>query len=162
MTTSTGTIRIEVAGRPDDAYALLTDLDGLGRWLPRSSVYRGTTRGTPGGYVDHTPLGDLHGAIVGADAPHRIVYDQATTNGALRIRIEYVLRARGAATVIERTGAITTAGWLRPLHPLIVAVTHRENRRTLDRLATVLDSTSPDHHPPRTTHSHHRRKETRL
>lgn len=150
MATSTSVIGIHTRARPEQVYAALTDLSGFAGWLPRSAIYRGTTvdAGGSADYVDRTPLGELRGRIEHAEPPRRIVFDQRTGDGALSIRIEYALRGWGTGTELTRTGTITTAGRLRPLHPLIVAVTRRENRRTLNLLRDALDGVAgPETHP---------------
>jgi uncharacterized protein YndB with AHSA1/START domain len=136
MGTSVRTITIEARVRPEVAFACLTDPAGFGAWLPRSPVYRGTHVSTTAAdgyeYVDHTPLGEVTGRLVSATPPERVEFFQATSNRALSIRIVYTLTPTAA-------GTITTAGLLRWLHPIVVAATVRENRRTMEHLRTALD-----------------------
>jgi uncharacterized protein YndB with AHSA1/START domain len=143
MGTSVRTITIEARVRPEVAFACLTDPAGFGAWLPRSPVYRGTHVSTTAAdgyeYVDHTPLGEVTGRLVSATPPERVEFFQATSNRALSIRIVYTLTPTAAGTSIARTGTITTAGLLRWLHPIVVAATVRENRRTMEHLRTALD-----------------------
>lgn len=141
--TSTQSITEHASAPPTTVYAALADLSNLREWLPRSSVYRGTTPARAGlaavgdTYEDRTSLGELSGRVAEADPPHRIVFEQATANRALRIRITYELETRRGGTRIRRTGTITTSRALRLLHGPIVAFTRRENRRTLRQLALM-------------------------
>ncbi|KHK95146.1 hypothetical protein LK09_19745 [Microbacterium mangrovi] len=142
MGTSTRTITIDTRATPGAAFARLIDVQGLSAWLPRSSTFRGP--GIPPterhDYVDRTPIGDLAGRIVAAVPPERVEFFQATADGTLSIGIVYAIAPDGDGATVTRTGTITTAGRLRWLHPVIVAVTHRENRRTMKHLRIALDA----------------------
>lgn len=144
MGTSIQTITIRTRATPEAAFARLVDVAGLSSWLPRSSTYRGP--GVPPtaehDYVDRTPLGDLAGRIVAAVPPERVEFLQATADDDLRIRIVYVITRADDGATIARTGTITTAGRLRWMHRVIVAVTRHENRRTMKQLRTTLDDDS--------------------
>jgi hypothetical protein len=70
-----------------------------------------------------------------------LVFHQATAKGELAITISYALTPTLTGTRIVRTGTIVTNGWLRPLHPIVVAITRRENLRTLTSLKAYLERT---------------------
>lgn len=148
MATSTSTSRIEIDTRAEPAavFALLSDLAGYADWMSHSTAYQGTRPASgigEGDYVDHTPLGDLTGRVVSATPGERIEFAQGTSGGALRARIVYEITRTGTGSRITRTGTITTTGSLRWMHPVLVAVIRRENRRTMGRLRAALDEDAP-------------------
>jgi hypothetical protein len=142
MGTSIQTITIRTRATPEAAFVRLVDVAGLSSWLPRSSTYRGpgVPPSTQHDYVDRTPIGDLAGRIVAAVPPERVEFFQATADDSLQIRIVYAITGTDDGAIIARTGTITTAGRLRWMHRLVVAITRRENRRTMNQLRTTLDS----------------------
>jgi hypothetical protein len=79
--------------------------------------------------------------MVSAVANERVEFFQATPDGTLSIRIVYAITPTSTGSRIARTGTITTAGRLRWLHRIVVAVTRGENRRTMDSLRATLDDT---------------------
>lgn len=139
MPTSTSFVSFDTTSPPHAVFAVLADLAGLAGWLPKSRVYRGTVttkRDVAAGheYVDHTPVGVMHGRVVEVDHDRRLVFVQSTARQDLSVRITYDITPLGGGARVSRTGEITTAGLLRLGHPLVVAAIRAENRRTMRAL----------------------------
>ncbi|AVH94720.1 hypothetical protein GCM10010497_62280 [Streptomyces cinereoruber] len=151
--TRRSTITIATTASPEQAYACLCDLRGYGDWLPRSASYRGTAPGRTSSasigdtYVDHTPLGKVRGIVTDASPNRLVAFRQATDDDALTIDIVYRVEPAAVGCTVTRTGRIAVAGRLRPVAPLVTALTRRENRRTMARLKEHLDSSAPRRPP---------------
>ena len=145
MTVST--LSIDIDRPPAVVFATLADLNGYARWLGKSGTYRGTVdlpkgpigKGTT--YADRIPGRELRGEVREYEPDRLLVFHQATAKGELAIIISYALTPTPTGTRLVRTGTIVTAGWLRPLHPIVVAITRRENLRTLTSLKAYLERT---------------------
>ena len=149
MPTSRNNLSVEISAPPNRVYSVLADLPGFARWLPRSSAYDGTFEVTDNPCVtgtrdtENTPLGRVQGEVEEAVEDRRLVFRQTTERGDFSIRSTYELSAAPGATRVDRTGEVTCSGRLTLLHPIIVASTRRENRRTLKFLKMHLDDGLP-------------------
>ena len=143
MTVST--LSIDIDRPPAAVFATLADMAGYGQWLGKSSTYRGTVdipkepigKGTT--YTDRILGRGLKGEVREYEPDRLLVFHQATAKGELAITISYALTPMPTGTRLVRTGNIVTTGWLRFLHPIVVAVTKRENLRTLRSLKAYLE-----------------------
>ncbi|MFF9853301.1 SRPBCC family protein [Streptomyces litmocidini] len=147
--TRQSTITIVTTATPEQAYVCLRDLRRYRDWLPRSASYRGTVPGrtsptTIGDtYIDHTPLGEVHGVVTDVSVNRLIAFRQATDDDALTIDITYRIEPAAGGCTVTRTGRIAVAGRLRLVGPLVTALIRRENRRTMARLKEHLDGPPP-------------------
>jgi uncharacterized protein YndB with AHSA1/START domain len=141
------TLSIDVDRPPAAVFATLADMNGYAQWLGKSSTYRGTIdlptgpirKGTT--YADRIPGMVLTGEVREYAPDRLLVFHQATPKGELAITISYALTPTRTGTHIVRTGNIVTTGWLRLVHPVVVAMTRRENLRTLAALKSYLEAT---------------------
>ncbi|MEA5453891.1 SRPBCC family protein [Sinomonas sp. JGH33] len=146
MPTSTSTVTVETNASAEEVIAALCDVRGWGSWLPHSPVYRGTSGAVPRAaavgdtYADHTVVGAVHGEVTRIEAGRLIEFRQANRARTLSFVIRYEAASAGSVTRVSRTGQITTRGLLAWGHPLVVAATRWENRRTLRALRDKLDA----------------------
>jgi uncharacterized protein YndB with AHSA1/START domain len=143
MTTSR--LTVEIAAPPEVVFAALADLSGYAGWLPQSRTYRSTVDVSDvpvrlgSTYRDHISGDVMHGEVLACEPPALLVFRQHSGRGDLDISIRYELTAAGSGTRLDRTGTIRTRGRYRLAHPIVVAVTKRENRRTLGALKAHLE-----------------------
>jgi uncharacterized protein YndB with AHSA1/START domain len=139
-------LSVDIAAPPEAVFAVLADLPGYAGWLARSRTYRATvevsdTPVRPGStYRDHISGDVMHGEVVACEPPRLIVFRQRSGRGDLDITIRYELTPSGSGTRLDRTGTILTRGRYRLAHPVVLAVTKRENRRTLAALKAHLET----------------------
>jgi uncharacterized protein YndB with AHSA1/START domain len=142
-------LSVEIAAPPEAVFAVLADLPGYAGWLARSTTYRATVdvSDTPvrqgSTYRDHISGDTMHGEVLECAPPRLLVFRQRSGRGDLDITIRYELTPVGSATRLDRTGTILTRGRYRLAHPMVVAVTKRENRRTLAALKAYLERGTP-------------------
>lgn len=138
-------LSVEIAASPAAVFAALADLPGYAAWLSRSGTYRATVdvSDTPvrqgSTYVDHISGDVMRGEVLVCEPGRCLVFRQTSSKGDLDITIRYQLTPVGSRTRIDRTGTIVTRGRYLLAHPLVVAVTKRENRRTLAALKAHLE-----------------------
>lgn len=138
-------LSVDIAAPPDAVFAALADLPGYAGWLARSMTYRSTVEvsDTPvrqgSTYRDHISGDTMHGEVLECEPPRLLVFRQRSVRGDLDITIRYELTAAGPGTRLDRTGTIRTRGRYRLARPVVVAVTKRENRRTLAALKAHLE-----------------------
>jgi uncharacterized protein YndB with AHSA1/START domain len=139
-------LSVHIAAAPAAVFAALADLPGYGRWLDPSSTYVATKdvsdtpvkTGTT--YSDHVSGNVMHGEVLECQPDRLLVFRQATKRGDLDITIRYELTPTARGTRVDRTGTILTRGRYRLVHPVVVLVTRRENRRTLACLRSHLEA----------------------
>jgi uncharacterized protein YndB with AHSA1/START domain len=133
----------DIASPPATVFATLADFNGYRRWLKPSGTYNSTEvaeairKGTA--YSDHVSGRILRGKVLEYEPDRLLLLHQATDSGDLAITIRYELMPIASGTRLVRTGTISTSGWLRLAHPVVIGVTRAENRRTLAALKTHLE-----------------------
>jgi uncharacterized protein YndB with AHSA1/START domain len=138
-------LSVEIAAPPAAVYAALAHLPGYAEWLDRSRTYRATVdvSDTPvrqgSTYTDHISGDVMQGEVLKCEPDRLLLFRQRSHKGDLDITIRYQLTPVGSRTRVDRTGAIVTRGRYRLVHPVVVAVTKRENRRTLAALKAHLE-----------------------
>jgi uncharacterized protein YndB with AHSA1/START domain len=138
-------LSVEIAAPPEAVFAALTDLPGYAGWLDQSRVYRSTVEVSDvpvrqgSTYRDHISGDVMHGEVLSCEPPALLLFRQRSGKGGLDITIRYELMPTGTGTRLDRTGIIRTRGRYRLAHPVVVAVTKRENRRTLAALKAHLE-----------------------
>lgn len=143
---TTRTITADIHCPPSDAFALLTDLNGLARWLDSSGTYKGTEDvadeplrvGTT--YTDRIPGARVYGEVLELQRDELVVFQQATRPAWLAITIRYEIAPTSSGTRVVRTGDIETHGLLSLVHPVVVDVTQKENARTMRKLKEYLEN----------------------
>ncbi|MFL6101269.1 MAG: SRPBCC family protein [Actinomycetales bacterium] len=142
-------LSVEIAAPPAAVYAALADLPGYAGWLQPSRTYHATVdvSDTPvrqgSTYTDHTSGDVMQGQVLECEPDRLLLFRQSSHKGDLDITIRYQLTPVGSRTRVDRTGTIVTHGRYRLVHPVVVAVTKRENRRTLAALKAYLERGTP-------------------
>ncbi len=132
-------------------FDLIVDLDGQGRWLGKSSAFRGTVGlsenpaklGTT--YREPGPLGVRNGTVTEYDRPTKVTFHQPMTLkmglGVVDITMRYTLDpAAGGVTHVRRSVAVAVPSRLRLLQPMVVKATRHESGRTLAALKTYAET----------------------
>src|SRR4051812_40679722 len=141
----------EIQASADEVFALIADLRGYDRWLPRSGEFQGTTAisdgpigaGTP--YVEVASSGVRHGTVTEFEPPARIAFHQPMTlkprlAGVVDIVAAYALTPRGDSAVhVRRDLTLDLPPALKAAQPLVLRRFRRENERTLAALKVAAE-----------------------
>jgi uncharacterized protein YndB with AHSA1/START domain len=123
-------------------FDLIVDFRGQDRWLPKSSVFRGTseissdpvTLGTT--YREHGPPGVRKGTVTELERPTKLTCHQPLTMrlhvGTVDATLRYTLTPTGSdSTHVKRVVTLGVPLSLRLFQPLLVRAFRRESGRTL-------------------------------
>ncbi|GAB4212875.1 MAG: hypothetical protein OHK0022_49270 [Roseiflexaceae bacterium] len=135
----------------EEVFALLADLEGYGRWLPRSQTFTGIAGVTPlpvqmgTTYHDIGPASRMEGCVTALVPGERIAFQQRLLRGpggplaGLDILIDYRLRPVVDGVAVQRSFTLEPHGLLRLLRRPLLRSTRRENVRILWRLKQHLE-----------------------
>jgi len=133
-------------------FDLITDFSGQGRWLARSSSFRGTTEvssdpvtlGTT--YREPGPAGVRNGTVTEFEPPATITFHQPMTMrlhaGTVDVTLRYTLTPQAGVTQVRRVVRIVVPWSLKLVQPLLVHAFRTESRRTLLALKAYADTLS--------------------
>ncbi|HLJ35783.1 MAG TPA: SRPBCC family protein [Ktedonobacteraceae bacterium] len=132
-----------IEGSDETIFALIADLTGYDRWLPRSNAFGAVTKisqvpvGLGTTYVDKGPSGTMHGSVVDYRLPTHIAFQQSMPvkllllTGMLDLHIRYTLEPGGQTTQVNRDVSFYLPGVLKLAEPIIVTTVRRESQRLL-------------------------------
>jgi Polyketide cyclase / dehydrase and lipid transport len=141
----------DINGPADQIFDLILDFGGQGRWLPRSSAFRGTTQissdpvalGTT--YREPGPLGVRNGEVTELERPVKVTFHQPMTMrlraGVIDVTLRYTLTPGSGPgpTHVTRVVTLGIPGSLGLLQPVIVRSFRTESTRTLMALKAYVD-----------------------
>jgi uncharacterized protein YndB with AHSA1/START domain len=146
------TVRYETRatiGRPiGEVFARLADLDGYGRWMHRTGLFRrsGQTSNGPEGrgtaYFDATRMGTFRGQITDYRRPSRIAFRETLRlfgSDLMEARPEYFLEADGDETIVHHTAEGELFGPMRLMKPVAALLARSERSRTVRSLRRSLE-----------------------
>jgi uncharacterized protein YndB with AHSA1/START domain len=139
---------IEIAAETDvqrsaeTIFDVIVDFRAQDRWLPKSSVFRGTseissspvTVGTT--YREHGPSGVRKGAVTELERPAKLTCHQPLTMrlrvGTVDVTLRYTLTPTGSESTHVRRAVTLGIPWsLKLVQPVLVRAFRRESERTL-------------------------------
>jgi uncharacterized protein YndB with AHSA1/START domain len=142
----------DIAAPADRIFDIITDLANQGRWLSKSSAFKGTLDvssaraqlGTT--YREPGPIGVRNGVVTDFEPPTRITFDQPMTLkwhlGTLGVVLRYELTPLGgtdAGTHVRRVCTLTVPRHLMLVKPVVVRSFRVESARTLAALKAYTD-----------------------
>jgi uncharacterized protein YndB with AHSA1/START domain len=141
----------EIQANAERIFALLADLNGYDRWLPRSWAWRGTSHISHGPtrlgttYVEPGPFGVRHGRVTEFDPPTRIGFEQPMTSrrrvlGVIGIRLAHTLTPERDGIRLLRRLELEPRGPVRVVMPLLVAPFRAENTRVIGALKAFAET----------------------
>ena len=140
----------DIRASAERVFALLVDLRDYGRWLPRSSAYKGTTTISDGPiaagttYVERSPFGTRRGTITECVAPTRLDFEQPMTMnppplGVIDIVVSHVLTPGVDSVHLVRRLRLSPRGPVRFAMPLVLRSFKTENARMMQALKTYAE-----------------------
>lgn len=149
----TTTVRYEAHTTIDrpigDVFARLADLDGYGKWMHRTGLFRRsgqTSDGPPGSgttYVDSTRMGTFRGQITDYQQPSRIGFRETLRwfgSDLMQARPEYFLEADRDSTIVHHVAEGDLSGLMRLMKPVAALLARSERTRTVESLRRSLES----------------------
>jgi len=145
-----------IDGPCETIFALIADLTGYDRWLPRSRAFGAVTQvsPTPVGlgttYVDTGPSGAMRGSVTDYEPPARIAFQQSMPvkllllSGTLDLHIRYTLEPDEQSTQVSRDVTFHLPGVLKVAQPIIVATVRRESERLLQVMKHYVETRAED------------------
>ena len=150
---ASSTVRYETRTTIDrpvsEVFGRLADLDGYGKWMRRTGLFRrsGQTSGGPLGlgtaYYDATRMGTFHGEVTDYEAPARIGFRETLRmfgSDLMEARPAYVLEADQDRTIVRHVAEGELFGVMRLMKPVAAALARSERARTLESLRRSLES----------------------
>jgi uncharacterized protein YndB with AHSA1/START domain len=151
--TGSTTVRYEARATIDrpigDVYARLADLDGYGRWMHRTGLFRrcGQTSDGPLGpgtpYFDASRMGTFRGEVTDYQPPSRIGFRETLRwfgSELMEARPEYFLEADRDRTILHHVAEGELFGFMRLMKPVAALLARSERARTVGSLRRSLDS----------------------
>jgi hypothetical protein len=142
-------LQAEVQCSAERIFEVIADLNGQDRWLPRSTVFRGTVDVSDNPvrlgstYREPSPQGIRHGEVIEFEPPVRITFHQPINLRPFG-RIDMVQRCTlvplGETTLVRRVAVVGIPAYLRPVARIILSTTTRESGRTLSALKAYCES----------------------
>ena len=139
-----------VVRRPiGEVFERLADLQGYGRWMHRTGLFRrcGVTSEVPvragTTYVDSTRMGSFDGEVTEFVAPTRIAFRETLSwfgSPITQARPEYSLEGDETATTVHHVAVGELYGWMRLMKPGAALLANLERTRTLRSLKRSLES----------------------
>lgn len=152
-TTGSTTVRYETRATIDrpigDVFARLADLDGYGRWMHRTGLFRrcGQTSDSPLGpgsaYFDATRMGTFRGEVTDYQPPSRIGFRESLRwfgSELMQARPEYFLEPDRDRTILHHIADGELFGFMRLMKPVAELLASSERTRTVDSLKRSLES----------------------
>src|SRR5262245_65169202 len=146
-TTGSTTVRYETRVTIDrpigEVFARLADLDGYGRWMHRTGLFRrcGQTSDRPIGpgtaYFDATRMGNFRGQVSYYQPPSRIGFRESLRgfgSDLMQARPEYFLEPDQDRTVLHHIADGELFGFMRLMKPVAALLANSERARTVDSL----------------------------
>jgi uncharacterized protein YndB with AHSA1/START domain len=150
---ASSTVRYEARTTIDrpisEVFARLADLDGYGKWMRRTGLFRrsGQTSGGPLGlgtaYFDATRMGTFHGEVTDYEPPARIGFRETLRlfgSDLMEARPDYVLEADQDRTIVRHVAEGELFGVMRLMKPVAAVLARSERARTLESLRRSLES----------------------
>ena len=150
--TGATTVRYEARTMIDrpigDVFARLADLDGYGKWMHRTGLFRrsGQTSDGPLGpgtaYLDATRMGTFRGQITDYQPPSRIGFRETLRwfgSDLMEARPEYFLEADRDMTIVHHVAEGELFGLMRLMKPVAALMARRERTRTIESLRRSLE-----------------------
>jgi uncharacterized protein YndB with AHSA1/START domain len=138
------TLEADIAAPPQKVFGLITDLGGQGRWLSRSSSFRGTTVLSDGPvalgtrYRESDPFGVRNGTVTEFEPPEKVTFHQPMTlrlhAGTVDVTVAYTLTPAAGSTHVTRTVTLGIPRSLRLVRPVLAGAFRKESTRTLHAL----------------------------
>ncbi|HEY6789285.1 MAG TPA: SRPBCC family protein [Trebonia sp.] len=135
------TFNADIDGPAEKIFGLITDLGGQGRWLTRSSSFRGTTLLSPGPvalgarYRESDPFGTRNGTVTEFEPPAKVTFHQPMTlrlhAGTIDVTVAYTLTPAAGSTHVTRIVTLGIPRSLRLAAPLLIGAFRKESARTL-------------------------------
>jgi len=151
--TGTTTVRYEGHTTIDqpigEVFARLADLDGYGRWMHRTGLFRRSGQssdGPPGpgtAYFDDTRMGTFRGHITDFEPPARIGFRETLRwfgSDLMEARPEYLLEADRDRTIVHHIAEGELFGLMRLMKPVAALLARSERTRTVESLRRSLES----------------------
>lgn len=146
--------RAEIQASAERVFALIADLRGYDRWLPRSWAWRGASHISPGPirvgttWVEPAPFGVRHGRVTAFDPPTRIGFQQPVTPrpravGVIGIGLDHTLTPLGQGVRLLRVLELDPRGPLLVALPLLLAPFRGENARIVRALKAFAENEAP-------------------
>lgn len=143
--------KAEIQASAERVFALLADLGGYDRWLPRSWAWRGASHISAGPtrvgttWVEPAPFGVRHGRVTAFDPPTRIGFEQPMTPrrrvvGVIGIGLVHTLTPVGQGVRLLRILELDPRGPVRLAMPLLVAPVRGENARIVRALKAFAEN----------------------
>jgi hypothetical protein len=133
-------------------FDLIIDFGGQGRWLAKSSAFRGTTAISPEPvtlgttYREPGPFGVRNGTVTEFERPTAVTFRQPMTlrlrAGTVDVTLRYTLAPSPdtGVTHVARVVTITVPPRLRLIQPVLVRAFRTESTRTLMALKAYADT----------------------
>jgi uncharacterized protein YndB with AHSA1/START domain len=147
------TFEADIDGPAEKIFGLITDLGGQGRWLTRSSSFRGTTLLSPGPvgigtrYRESDPFGIRNGTVTEFEPASRVTFHQPMTlrlhAGTIDVTVAYTLTAAAGSTHVTRIVTLGIPRSLRLATPLLISAFSKESARTMVALKAHAGQQSP-------------------
>jgi uncharacterized protein YndB with AHSA1/START domain len=150
---ASSTVRYETRTTIDrpisEVFGRLADLDGYGKWMRRTGLFRrsGQTSGGPVGlgtaYFDATRMGTFHGEVTDYEPPARIGFRETLRmfgSDLMEARPDYVLEADEDRTIVRHVAEGELFGVMRLMKPVAAILARSERARTLESLRRSLES----------------------
>jgi uncharacterized protein YndB with AHSA1/START domain len=150
---ASSTVRYETRTTIDrpisEVFGRLADLDGYGKWMRRTGLFRrsGQTSGGPLGlgtaYFDATRMGTFHGEVTDYEPPGRIGFRETLRmfgSDLMEARPDYVLEADQDRTIVRHVAEGELFGVMRLMKPVAAVLARSERARTLKSLRRSLES----------------------
>lgn len=151
--TATTTVRYEkrtMIDRPiGDVFERLADVDGYGKWMHRTGLFRrsGQTFEGPLGpgtaYSDATRVGTFRGQITDYQPPSRLGFRETLRwfgSDLMEARPEYFLEADRERTIVHHVAEGDLFGVMRLMKPVAALMARSERARTIESLRRSLES----------------------
>ena len=147
------TIRYQTRARIDrpvsEVFARLADLDGYRTWMPRTGLFRRSTRTSHGpvrrgtAYVDATRMGAFRGEVTDYEPPARIGFRETLRwfgSDLMEARPAYTLQADRDTTIVYHFAEGELFGIMRLMKPAAALLARSERARTVESLKRSLES----------------------
>ena len=141
----------DVRSAAETVFDVIVDFRGQDRWLPHSSVFRGTgeissnpvTLGTT--YREPGPAGVRKGTVTELERPTRLTCHQPLIMplhaGTVDATLRYTLTPTGSeSTHVERVVTLGIPWTMKLFQPVLVRAFRRESERTLRALEAYTDT----------------------
>jgi uncharacterized protein YndB with AHSA1/START domain len=154
--TGTTTVRYEARTTIDrpigEVFARLADLDGYGKWMHRTGLFRRSGQSSDGplgpgtAYLDDTRMGTFRGQITDYQPPSRIGFRETLRwfgSDLMEARPDYFLEADRGRTIVHHVAEGDLFGLMRLMKPVAALLARSERTRTVESLRRSLERDRP-------------------